>query len=85
MQRFLIPLSRVMLLGGVVVSILVQADHARALEASTSQSTRDQAKADQAKDLAIAAAELIGTKGLDVGCPECAFQAAGSIGERPTP
>jgi cytochrome c len=72
MQRFLIPLWAVMLSTGVAVPILAQltADHARALEASSSQSTPDKAKADQAKDLAIAAAELIGTKGLDDGCPE---------------
>jgi hypothetical protein len=72
MQRFLIPLWAVMLSTGVAVPILAQptADHARALEARTDQSTLDQAKADRAKDLAIEAAELIGTKGLDGACPE---------------
>jgi hypothetical protein len=72
MRRFLIPLLAVMLSTGMAVPILAQpaADHARGLEARTGQSTPDQAKADQAKDLAIGAAELISTKGLDGGCPE---------------
>jgi hypothetical protein len=72
MQRLIIPLSAAMLSAGVAVPILAPpaADHAGALEARTGQTTQDQAKAEQAKDLAIAAAELIGMKGLDGGCPE---------------